>query len=106
MKSDLIIVDPALLPPSPREVAKQQRAIAVSAIKVTTSTGKVFDGDEASQGRIARAIIGLQAANVGQIAWTLADNSVADVTLAELIEALILAGKEQANLWPILAPAA
>lgn len=34
-----------------RALFKQQRAEAVAAIKVTTSAGHVFDGDEISQGR-------------------------------------------------------
>lgn len=84
-----------------RESAKASRAKAVAAIKVTTTSGKEFDGDETSQTRMARAIIGMQAANVTTITWTLADNTVVDVTLAELTEALILAGSEQAALWPI-----
>lgn len=84
-----------------REAAKTARAKAVAAITVTVSTGKVFDGDESSQTRMSRAIVGMQAANVPTIQWTLADNSVVDVTLAEITEALILAGQRQAELWPI-----
>ena len=78
---------------------KQQRQTAVDAITVTTSTGKTFDGDETSQTRMSRAIIGLQAAGVPTINWTLADNAVAEVTVAELTEALILSGQAQAALW-------
>lgn len=84
-----------------RATAKQERASAVAAIVVTTSTGKTFDGDETSQTRMARAIIGMQAASVGTINWTLANNQSVSVTVAELTEALILAGQEQAALWPI-----
>ena len=81
-----------------RENAKAARADAVAAIQITVG-GKVFDGDETSQTRMARAIIGLQAADVPTILWTLADGTTADVTSAELTEALILAGREQARLW-------
>jgi hypothetical protein len=84
-----------------RAEAKAARATAVAAITVTTSAGKVFDGDETSQTRMARAIIGMQAASVGTISWTLANNQSVTVTIAELTEALILAGQEQAALWPI-----
>ena len=84
-----------------RAEAKAARAIAVAAIIVTTSTGKTFDGDETSQTRMARAIIGMQVANAPTITWTLANNSIVDVTVAELTEALILAGQQQAVLWPI-----
>lgn len=84
----------------PRDIFKQSRAEAVGAIKVTTRAGNTYDGDEISQGRMARAILGLQAAEVGAvITWVLADNSIVDVSAAELIEALTLAGAEQARLW-------
>lgn len=86
---------------SARDEARAARTAAVAAITITTSTGKVFDGDETSQTRMARAIIGLQAAGVGTISWTLANNQSVTVTVAELTEALILAGQQQAALWPI-----
>ena len=83
-----------------REELKLARAAAVAAITVAVG-GKTFDGDETSQDRMTRAIIGLQAAQVETITWTLADNTVAEVTVAELTQALILAGQRQAELWPI-----
>ena len=94
-------------PPTPTELATQARsaakavrAAAVVAITVTVGS-KLFDGDETSQTRMARAIIGMQAANAPTINWTLANNESMSVTIAELTEALILAGQEQAALWPI-----
>jgi hypothetical protein len=84
-----------------RAQAKAAREAAVAAIKVTTQSGKEFDGDEVSQGRMARAIIGLQAANAPSITWVLADNTPATVTLAELTEALVLAGQAQAAIWVV-----
>jgi|688.fasta_scaffold20732_1 hypothetical protein len=94
-------------PPAPEQVVEQARAAAkvarasaVSAITVTVGD-KVFDGDETSQTRMARAIIGMQAAGAPTINWTLANNISAPVTVAELTEALILAGQAQAALWPI-----
>jgi len=81
-----------------REEWKLQRQAAVDAITVTVN-GKVFDGDEVSQTRMARAIIGMQAAQVGTINWTLADNTVTLATVAELTEALVFAGQRQAELW-------
>lgn len=78
---------------------KIRRAERVSAIKVTTSAGHIFDGDEESQGRMARAILGLQSLPGGSVTWVLADNSVQEVGAAELTEALALAGAEQARLW-------
>lgn len=96
---DVVVVDPEPPVPAPtREARKEARTEAVSAIKVTVG-GKVFDGDETSQTRMTRAIVGMQAAGVSTINWTLANNAVAEVTVAELTEALILAGQRQAELW-------
>ncbi|MGE8295159.1 MAG: DUF4376 domain-containing protein [Pseudomonas sp.] len=84
----------------PRDVFKQSRAEPVNGIKVTTSAGNTYDDDEVSQGRMARAILGLQAAGAAAtVTWVLADNSIVQVTVAELSEALALAGAEQARLW-------
>lgn len=83
-----------------REEWKASRAAAVEAIDVTTAAGNTFDGDEISQGRMARAIIALDAAAPGTtVNWILADNSVIDATAAELVEALALAGAAQAAIW-------
>lgn len=83
-----------------RAAWKASRAAAVEAIKVTTFAGNVFDGDEVSQGRMARAIIAINAAAPGTtVNWILADNTVIDATAAELTEALALAGAAQAALW-------
>lgn len=83
-----------------RERFKASRAEAVAAITVTTQVGNTFDGDEISQGRMARAILGLQATGEGAVVpWVLVDNSVVQVNAAELLEALTLAGLRQAELW-------
>lgn len=79
--------------------AKDARTEAVARIKVTTASGKVFDGDEVSQTRMSRAVVALQAAGQAQTLWVLADNTPATVTLDELAEALALAGAEQTRLW-------
>jgi hypothetical protein len=90
-------------PPTAEELRnawKLERAKAVATITVTTPSGRVFDGDEDSQGRMARAIIGLQSQAEGAtVQWVLADNSVVAVGLAELTEALTLAGLRQTELW-------
>ena len=90
-------------PPPPtaeqlRAKAKLERSEAVERITVTVGT-KVFDGDEISQTRMARAIIGMQAAGVGYLTWVLADNTVTNATLAELTQAMVLAGQAQAAVW-------
>lgn len=78
---------------------KRGRTAAVEAIRVTTAAGNTFDGDEESQGRMARAILGLESVPNATVTWVLADNSEIQATPAELREALALAGAEQARLW-------
>ena len=79
--------------------AKQLKEKNVADIVVTTTTGKVFDGDEKSQDRILRAI------NIGTITgesdtrWKLFDNSIETVTIEELKEALALSTKEMSRIW-------
>lgn len=83
-----------------RKEWKAQRADQVEAIKVTTQAGHTFDGDEISQGRMARAILALDSSAPGAtVNWVLADNSVIDASHAELREALALAGSAQAAIW-------
>ena len=81
------------------EQKKATREEAVARIRVTTASGKVFDGDETSQTRMARAVVALQSAGQTETLWVLADNTPATVTLDELAEALALAGAEQTRLW-------
>lgn len=95
-------------PPPPPETDEQRRArlrwdrvLAVQAIKVTTAAGNTFDGDEISQGRMARAIIALNATGTPSVTWVLANNSTIQATAAELTEALSLAGAAQAAIWVI-----
>jgi hypothetical protein len=80
-----------------RAVWKAEREIAVSLIKVTTEAGNMFDGDEISQGRMARAVVSMTSEDT--ITWVLADNTVVQATQAELQEALKLAGAAQASIW-------
>lgn len=88
-------------PEEQREAAKAARAAAVNNIKVTTTAGNTFDGDETSQTRMSRAILVLSTGFAVSVPWVLADNSVIQVTAAELTEALALAGQSQAALWVI-----
>jgi len=90
------LTDPVRL----REEFKVSRQALVDAITVTVND-KVFDGDETSQTRMARAIIGLQATGQPTIKWTLADNTETQATLAELTEALCLSGARQGELWTL-----
>jgi len=88
-------------PPVTRDDLKAARDAAVAAIKVTTAAGNTFDGDETSQGRMARAVIALSTGLAPSVTWVLADNSVIAATAAELTEALVLAGQAQAAIWVI-----
>ena len=65
-----------------REEWKAARASSVEAIDVTTAAGNTFDGDEVSQGRMARAIIALGTTPEGTVNWVLADNTVIQATAA------------------------
>lgn len=81
--------------------AKAERSDAVSRITVEVD-GMIFDGDEKSQDRMSRAITmftssGLPADTT--TAWVLADNTVAQVTIGQLTQALLLAGQKQTELW-------
>lgn len=82
-----------------REQFKLSRQEAVDRITVQTASGNVFDGDEVSQNRMARAVIALQGSGQPSVTWILADNTVIQATWQELAEALALAGAKQAELW-------
>jgi hypothetical protein len=80
---------------------KTVRAHRMATLRVTTASGKVFDADEISQTRMARVLTAADA--IGQPdaswSWVLADNTVAEVTAAEMREALALAMQAQAEVW-------
>ena len=77
--------------------AKHQRQADVDSIVVTTSTGKQFDGNEDAQNRMSRGISVMS--DTDTMIWVLADNTLAQVNKAELVEALKLAGQEMAQIW-------
>ena len=76
---------------------KAARQSAVDAITVEVG-GRIYDGDETSQNRMARAVAAADSLD-GVVRWTLADNSTAFVTARELKEALRLAGLRQTEIW-------
>ena len=82
-----------------RAQRKHERAQDIKRITVTTASGHIFNGDESSQQRMARAIMVL--ADTDTLDWTLADNTVAAIRKAELIEVLKLSVMQQAALWRI-----
>lgn len=93
-------VPPAPSAPPTREQLKQARQEAVDAITVTVN-GKVFDGDETSQGRMARALRVADLTGQTSCTWVLHDNTPAQVTYSDLAQALSLAMQEQGALWVI-----
>lgn len=83
--------------------AKSERATQVGRLTVTVD-GMVFDADETSQNRMSRVVAGAQALGIDQSTtqvWVLADNTVATPTVAQLAQALKLAGEAQTALWTI-----
>ncbi len=78
------------------EIAKTKRTEAVSKITVEVD-GMVFDGDETSQARmsVASSTMTDDETNV----WVLADNTVVQVTKAQLLQACRLARIAQSELW-------
>lgn len=81
----------------PIAAAKKLRSVDVENIKVTISSGKTFDGNEASQGRMSRRIVIMGDSDT--VVWVLADNTRSEVTKDELREALALSVREQDLLW-------
>ena len=79
--------------------AKAERAAAVAAITVEVD-GMVFDGDEAAQERMSRAVV-LADSMDETTEWVLHDNTVAIVTADQLRRACKLAGKAQTALWTV-----
>lgn len=78
--------------------AKVERTATVERLTVTTASGKTFDGDEISQGRMGRAIVALDPLET--TLWILADNTPdPNVSREELREALRLAGAAQTAVW-------
>lgn len=82
--------------------AKQERANAVECITVEVD-GMKFDGDETSQTRMGRTIAAAIALGVDiqtyTQTWVLADNTIAQVTISQLAQALRLSGEAQTALW-------
>jgi len=91
-----------------RELFKQERAKAVAAtvvlVDIDENTAYLFDGDETSQTRMARAMVTMTDTDVTP--WVLADNTPVLVTKAQLAVALRKAAEEQTRLWvmPVVEP--
>ena len=83
---------------------KRERAEAVSKLIVEVD-GLKFDADEESQSRMSRTITAALSLNVDlakeKRTWVLADNTIAEVSIKQLSEALRLAGDAQTKLWTV-----
>lgn len=79
-----------------RKLFKYNRQKLLGTLTVEVD-GMVFDGDEVSQGRMARASLSMQGSET--IQWVLANNEKATVTKEQLAFALRLAGAKQAEFW-------
>lgn len=79
-----------------RELFKQGRETAVASIVVEVD-GILFDGDETAQTRMTRAAVVMN--DTETMTWVQANNESTQVTKAQLIEAVRLAGAEQTRLW-------
>lgn len=99
LDAETLAVNQAALAQRRLDEAKAARQSEVDALKVTTSTGKVFDGDEVSQGRMSRAILAADITGLTECVWILADSVPATITLAELKEALALSIQAQGAIW-------
>lgn len=76
---------------------KVERQARVNTITVEVG-GLVFDGDEDSQNRMARAVTAADTLTE-TIEWTMHDNSVATVTAQQLKTACRLAVEAQTAIW-------
>lgn len=84
--------------------AKTERALKVSK-SVVEVDGMRFDGDEQAQTRMGRTVAGAVALGLDleteKRQWVLADNTVAEVTIKQLAQALEKAGNAQTELWVV-----
>lgn len=81
-----------------REARKAIRSKKVGNIVVTVD-GMAFDGDEASQRRLLLYSQRMRANGRATIPWVMADNTTAEVTAAQMEQALDLAMEKQGEIW-------
>ncbi|OCR88880.1 hypothetical protein CFT12S00416_05505 [Campylobacter fetus subsp. testudinum] len=92
------------------ELWKVSRANAVENIEVTLNNCKpygtdesdnevIFQGDETSQNRIARALSVASSASLTSTLWTAKNNKVYELKIEQLAQILLKAGQAQTALW-------
>jgi len=80
------------------EELNKQRDAETKQITVELSNGAVLNGDETSQSRISRAVLGLPD-DTTEIAWIDASGEAVMLTKPDLQEALTLAGTKQTEVF-------
>jgi len=73
------------------EQIRQEKAIALSEITVTTSNNNTFDGDDIARADMMSAISASETLDQTSTMWKLANNSWKDIGVAEMKEAQALA---------------
>ena len=71
--------------------ARRLKQEALSKLTIVTTSGKVFDGDETARIDMLTAINMANVVGQTSTMWKMADNTIVEVTLPELQEALLLA---------------
>lgn len=81
-------------PVSEKVLKQTEKDYRLQTIKVTTTNGNVFDGNETARNNMLSAITSAEFIGKTEEYWKLADNSTVLVQLPELKEALALAIQE------------
>ncbi len=72
------------------EQKRAEKRAALDSIVVTTSSGKIFDGNETARVNMLSAITASEISGQTDSGWKLADNTLAMVNVSEIKEALAL----------------
>lgn len=76
-----------------------KREVLIKALVVESFTGNIFDADERSQERMARAVLVMRQQGVPTTSWKLNNNEIVTVTVDELEDVLVKASVETSNIW-------
>ena len=76
-----------------------KREVLIRTLVVESFMGNIFDADERSQERMARAILVMRQQGVPTTSWKLTNNEIVTVTIEELEDVLVKASVETSNIW-------
>lgn len=87
--------------PTPEEALAQAKALRAAAVAgiVVEVDGLPFNGDEDAQRRMNNALTVGDLSGQSSTPWVLADNSVREVSRAQLEKALVLSVQRMSELW-------